>query len=281
MNRPLPAIFVGHGNPMNALEQNRYTAGWRRIGERIRRPRAILAVSAHWFVSNTALTVSTAPRTIHDFGGFPQALYQVRYPAPGDPELAHRVQGLLAPLEAALDDTWGLDHGTWSVLCHMYPDADVPVVQLSINASQPTRFHFDIGQALAPLREDNVLIIGSGNLVHNLRLYDWQRTGTAPFDWASRFEQQVRELIVANDVAPLIDNDSLGPDARLSIPTPEHYLPLLYVLGSRSGSDVVSFPVEGIEGRSVSMLAVQLGGEPGVASSSSKHNIESLVRGNS
>jgi 4,5-DOPA dioxygenase extradiol len=157
----------------------------------------------------------------------------------------------------------------------MYPDANVPVVQLSINASQPARFHFDIGNALAPLRDDNILIIGSGNLVHNLRLYDWGRTSTAPYDWASRFEQQARELMVANDVGPLIDYESLGPDVRLSIPTPEHYLPLLYVLGCQSGSDVVSFPVEGIEGRSVSMLAVQVGREPGAVSSSSKQNIES------
>ncbi len=259
MSSPLPAIFVGHGSPMNAIEQNGYTEAWQRIGARIPRPSAILAVSAHWYVSNTALTISRAPRTIHDFGGFPEALYQVQYPAPGDPELARRVQGLLAPLDAVLDDTWGLDHGTWSVLRHMYPDADVPVVQLSINALQPGRFHYDIGQALAPLRNENILILGSGNLVHNLRLYDWGKTNTAPHDWALRFEQQARELIMANDVDLLIDYDGLGPDARLSIPTPEHYLPLLYVLGSQSDADVVSFPVAGIEGRSISMLAVQVG----------------------
>lgn len=244
---------------MNALEQNAWTERWRRLGERNRQPRAILAVSAHWFVSNTALTISTAPRTIHDFGGFPEALYKVQYPAPGDPDLARRVQRLLAPLEVALDDSWGLDHGTWSVLRHMYPDADVPVVQLSINASQPARFHFDIGKALAPLRDENILVLGSGNLVHNLRLYDWGRKGGDSYEWAARFERQARELIIANDVDLLIDYESLGADARLSIPTPEHYLPLLYVLGSRSESDVVSFPVEGIEGRSISMLAVQVG----------------------
>ncbi len=259
MSNPLPAIFLGHGNPMNAIEQNRYTEAWRGIGAQISRPRAILAVSAHWFVANTALTISTAPRTIHDFGGFPDALYQVQYPAPGNPKLARRVQALLAPQDAALDDTWGLDHGTWSVLRHLYPEADVPVVQLSINASQPAQFHFDIGQVLAPLRNENILILGSGNLVHNLRRYDWGRTKTEPFDWAARFEQQARELIIANDVGPLIDYESLGPDAGLSIPTPEHYLPLLYILGSQSDSDVVSFPVDGIEGKSISMLAVQVG----------------------
>lgn len=262
MSNPLPAVFVGHGNPMNALEQNAYTGGWRRLGERNQRPRAILAVSAHWFVSNAALTISTAPRTIHDFGGFPEALYKVQYPAPGDPELAQRVRRLLAPLEVELDDSWGLDHGTWSVLRHMYSDADVPVVQLSINAKQPARFHYDIGQALAPLRDENILIFGSGNLVHNLRLYDWGRTGSEPYEWAARFERQARELIVANDVEPLIDYEGLGLDARYSVPTPEHYLPLMYVLGSRTASDAVSFPVEGIEGKSVSMLAVQVGSDP-------------------
>lgn len=266
MSQPLPAIFVGHGNPMNALEQNAWTEGWRRLGERNPRPRAVLAVSAHWFVSSTALTISTAPRTIHDFGGFPEALYKVQYPAPGDPELAERVQRLLAPLDAALDDTWGLDHGTWSVLRHVYPDADIPVVQLSINAQQPARFHFDIGQALAPLRDENILVLGSGNLVHNLHLYDWGRKGGEPYEWAARFERQARELIIANDADPLIDYESLGPDASYSIPTPEHYLPLLYVLGSRSGADPVSFPVEGIEGKSVSMLAVQVGSDCSAAS---------------
>ncbi|HNP37778.1 MAG TPA: 4,5-DOPA dioxygenase extradiol [Woeseiaceae bacterium] len=258
---PLPAIFLGHGSPMNAIGQNRYTEAWQRLGSRTPLPSAILAVSAHWFVSDTALTIGTRPRTIHDFRGFPEALYQVQYPAPGDPELARRVQRLLAPLHVTLDDTWGLDHGTWSVLCHMYPEANVPVVQLSINASQPAQYHFDIGQALAPLRDENVLILGSGNLVHNLRLYDRERTNAAPYDWAAGFERHARELIIANDVGPLIDYDSLGPDARLSIPTPEHYLPLLYVLGSHSGSDVVSFPIEGIEGRSISMLAVHVGGD--------------------
>lgn len=261
MSSMLPALFVGHGSPMNAIAENHYSEAWRRIGQSTPRPDAILAVSAHWYISNSALTVSKAPRTIHDFGGFPAELYQVQYPAPGDPELALRVQNLLAPLDVALDDSWGLDHGTWSVLRHMYPRADVPVVQLSIDASQPARFHFDIGQALAPLRRENVLIVGSGNLVHNLRRYDWAGNGIAPYDWASRFENQAKDLILANDFAPLIDYECLGPDAALSIPTPEHYLPLLYVLGSKVSDDVATFPVEGIEGGAVSMLAVQLGSQ--------------------
>ncbi|MGB5331379.1 MAG: 4,5-DOPA dioxygenase extradiol [Woeseiaceae bacterium] len=258
MSNTLPSIFVGHGSPLNAIEENRYTEAWQRIGELTPRPNAILAVSAHWFISNSALTISTAPRTIHDFGGFPEELFQVQYPAPGDPKLARRVQDLLAPLDVALDDSWGLDHGTWSVLRHMYPHADVPVVQLSIDASQPARFHFEIGQALVPLRSENVLIVGSGNIVHNLRRYDWGRNNSAPFDWALRFEKQAMKLVLANDFEPLIDYERLGSDATLSIPTPEHYLPLLYVLGSKAPGDVATFPVEGIEGGSMSMLAVHL-----------------------
>ena len=261
MSQTLPAFFVGHGNPMNALEQNAWTEGWRRLGASNPQPRAVLAVSAHWFVSNTALTINAMPRTIHDFGGFPEALYKVQYPAPGDPELVKRVQQLLAPREVVPDDTWGLDHGTWSVLKHIYPAADVPVVQLSINAQQPARFHFDIGRALAPLRDENILILGSGNLVHNLRLYDWGRSNNTPYDWASRFEQQARALMAANDLGPLIDYERLGADANRAIPTPEHYLPLLYVLGSRSETDPVSFPIEGVEGRSVSMLTVRVGND--------------------
>jgi 4,5-DOPA dioxygenase extradiol len=255
----LPAVFFGHGNPMNALASNQYTEGWRRIGERTPRPRAILSISAHWFVPGTGVTISNAPRTIHDFGGFPRELYQVRYPAAGDPDLARHVQAMLAPLPVVLDDAWGLDHGTWSVLRHVYPDADVPVVQLSVDESKPPSFHFEIGRKLAPLRGDGVLIVGSGNLVHNLHAYAWGRHMPDPYDWAIRFEAEARAMLVAGESTPLIEYDRLGRDALLSIPTPDHYLPLLYVIGTRQKSDLITFPVEGIDGGSISMLSVQVG----------------------
>lgn len=255
----LPAIFFGHGNPLNALSSNSYTQAWERIGNSIAKPRAILAISAHWFIPKTGVTIATAPRTIHDFGGFPEELYRVQYPALGDPALARKVQNLLAPLEVKLDDSWGLDHGTWSVLCHVYPAADIPIVQLSIDSSKPAAFHFEVAQRLAPLRAEGVLIVGSGNLVHNLRAYTWGARNTAPYDWAVRFENAVKERILSGKHASLIEYESLGGDSILSVPTPDHYLPLLYVLATRQREDAVQFPVEGIEGGSISMLALQLG----------------------
>jgi 4,5-DOPA dioxygenase extradiol len=255
----LPAIFFGHGNPMNALSHNSYTAGWRRIGQQLPRPKAILSISAHWFVPGTSVTIATSPRTIHDFGGFPPELYQVDYPAPGDPQLARRVQEMLKPLPVKLDSSWGLDHGTWSVLKHVYPDAGVPVVQLSIDETQPASFHFEIGRRLAPLRAEGILILGSGNLVHNLHAYAWGQHMPDPYDWAIRFEQEARAMMVAADYQPLIAYESLGPDAMLSIPTPDHYLPMLYVIATRQLSEAISFPVEGVDGGSISMLTVQVG----------------------
>lgn len=259
MSEILPAVFFGHGNPMNAVTKNDYTEGWRRIGEATVRPKAILSVSAHWFVPKTGVTISTAPRTIHDFGGFPRELYQVLYPAPGDPLLARRVQQMLAPLPVSLDDSWGLDHGTWSVLRHAYPAADIPVVQLSIDETQPPAFHFEIGRKLAPLRGEGVLIMGSGNLVHNLHAYAWGRHMPEPYDWAIHFESKVKGLPLAGETGPLIDYETLGREALLSIPTPDHYLPLLSVIGTRQSGDPVTFPVEGVDGGSISMLSVQVG----------------------
>jgi 4,5-DOPA dioxygenase extradiol len=255
----LPSIFFGHGNPMNALARNAYTEAWAGVGQAIERPKAILAVSAHWFVPETGVTVTTAPRTIHDFGGFPRELYQVQYPAPGDPELARRVQKMLAPLPVRLDESWGLDHGTWSVLCHAYPKADVPIVQLSIDEREPAGVHYEIGKRLAPLRDEGVLIVGSGNLVHNLHTYAWGKHVVDPYDWAVRFEQQAREMLMAGEHKPLVDYEKLGSDALLSIPTPDHFLPLLYVIATRQQGEKISFPVEGVDGGSVSMLSVRVG----------------------
>jgi len=255
----LPAIFFGHGNPMNAVTHNGYTEAWRRIGRETPKPKAVLSISAHWYVAATGVTVTTAPRTIHDFGGFPQELYQVQYPAPGDPALARRVQKLLAPLDVKLDNSWGLDHGTWSVLRHVYPEADVPVVQLSIDETKPASFHFEIGKKLAPLRNEGILIAGSGNLVHNLHTYAWGRHPRDPYDWAVRFESAAKQMMLAGEHGPLIDYGALGRDAALSIPTPDHYLPLLYVLAARQEGEIIRFPVEGVDGGSISMLAVQIG----------------------
>lgn len=259
MSSRLPTIFFGHGNPMNALHDNEWSRGWAAIGQRIPRPRAVLSVSAHWYVPATALTAMAMPRTIHDFGGFPRELFEVQYPAPGDLGLVRRVRELLNPLEVRADHSWGLDHGTWSVLRHVIPSADVPVVQLSIDESKPPEFHYGLGRLLRPLRDEGILVIGSGDIVHNLHTYAWGRRQAEPFDWALRFEERARELVLRGDHQPLVKYESLGPDAELSVPTPEHYLPLLYVLGASDEEDSVTFPVEGMDGGSISMLSMQFG----------------------
>lgn len=259
MANRMPAIFFGHGNPMNALAHNTWTEGWAAIGKDIPRPRAVLSISAHWYLPSTQVTAMSTPRTIHDFGGFPQKLYEIKYNAPGDPELATRVQELLAPLSVNLDKHWGLDHGTWSVLCHVFRNADVPVVQLSIDETQPAQFHYEIAKRLTALRDEGVLIMGSGNLVHNLHAYGWGRRQIKPYDWAVRFEGRARELLLADHHEPLIAYETLGRDATLSVPTPDHYLPLLYVIAQQTEGDEVSFPVEGFDGGSVSMLTVKIG----------------------
>jgi 4,5-DOPA dioxygenase extradiol len=255
----MPVVFFGHGNPMNALLRNAWTDGWTTIGRDIPRPSAVLCVSAHWYVPGTQVTAMAAPRTIHDFGGFPRELFEVEYTAPGDPLLARRVQGLLAPIPIGLDQQWGLDHGTWSVLRHVFPDADVPVVQLSIDATQPAEFHYDLGKRLAPLREEGVLVVGSGNLVHNLHAYAWGRSDVAPLEWATRFEAEARRLLEAGIHAPLVHYESLGRDATLAAPTPDHYLPLLYVIALQAPGERVIFPITGFDGGSVSMLTVRIG----------------------
>ncbi len=229
MTSPMPALFVGHGTPMNALEHNRYTEAWQTFGLNVPRPRAILAISAHWYINASAVTAMAAPRTIHDFYGFPDELFAVEYPAPGDAALAAEVAELVAPTWIGLDaDSWGIDHGTWSVLMHAFPEADVPVVQLSINAEKPFDYHIELGAALAPLRETGVLIVGSGNVVHNLREVDWSVPEQGQ-PWAQRFDEAARSVMTTTpaDVAGL----AAHPDFRHAAPTPDHFIPLLYLAG--------------------------------------------------
>ena len=251
----MPALFVGHGN---ALARNPYTEAWRQFGRRIPRPNAILVISAHWYTRGTAVTAMAQPPTLHDFGGFPQALFEMQYPAPGAPALAARIRDLLAPLEVRLDRDWGLDHGAWSVLTHMFPAADAPVVQLAIDATQPASFHYELGQRLRPLREQGALIIGSGNVVHNLRRARWDEHAP-PYDWAVDFNQQVRDLLLRGEHASLIGYEQLDAAAALSVPTPEHYLPLLYVIGAQGADERASILVDDIAMGSISMLSVVIG----------------------
>ena len=223
-----------------------------------RGPRAILGISAHWYLSATAVTIARAPKTIHDFGGFPAELFRVQYPAPGDEWLAQRVRSLLQPYKVAFDEEWGPDHGTWSVLRHVYPHADVLVVQLSIHEEQPASVHFEIGRQLASRRSEGVLVLGSGNIVHNLEASAWGRYAPDLYDWAERFEAYATQSMLSGDVTPLIHYEHLGHDAQLAIPPPEHFLPLLYVLGTQQSREKLSFPVSGFDGGSISMLCVQL-----------------------
>jgi 4,5-DOPA dioxygenase extradiol len=256
MNR-MPALFVGHGSPMNAIEDNPFRRAWGEIGARLPRPQAVLCVSAHWETRGVRVTATERPETIHDFYGFPQALFDVRYPAPGDPALARRVAELLSGSGARHDPARGLDHGAWSVLAALYPEADVPVVQLSLDTSRPGSFHYRLAQGLAPLRAEGVLILGSGNIVHNLRLLDLDET--RPYDWAARFDAEVRRLLLAREHEGLIDYKVLGPEAALAVPTPEHYLPLLYALGLQEVGEPLSLFNTTVFS-SLSMTSVLIGG---------------------
>ncbi len=255
----MPAAFIGHGNPMNTLETNRYTECWRDFGMRTPRPRAVLCVSAHWYIDSTAVTIMAEPRTIHDFYGFPDELFAFDYPAPGLPGLFDEITELVAPTWIGADvDMWGLDHGTWSILAHIFPHADVPVVQLAINAHKPASYHLELGARLAPLRERGVLILGSGNVVHNLGLIDFGagETGT---DWNHRFADAVREVVTTRPEELVRINEHA--DYRLAVPTPDHFFPLLYIAGLASAAGQTLQPmIDGYFGGSLSMTSYSLAG---------------------
>jgi 4,5-DOPA dioxygenase extradiol len=251
-----PVLFLGHGSPMNAIEDNAYTRAVAALGRRLPRPRAILCVSAHWLTRGTAVTGMADPRTIHDFGGFPEALYRVDYPAPGSPELAAQVRETLGTKTVSIDAAeWGLDHGAWSILRHLYPRADVPVVQLSIDAGLSSRAHYELGRKLRPLREKGILILGSGNVVHNLRRVSFE--DNAPVEaWAAEFDAWVKARLQARDFDALLGDLSAAPAGRLAVPTPDHFDPLLYILGASDVRDQLRFEYEGIQNGTISMLSV-------------------------
>ena len=252
----MPVLFAGHGNPMNALEDNAFSRAWKDVAQGLPRPRAILCVSAHWETNGTRVTAMAKPRTIHDFQGFPPELYAKQYPAPGAPEWAEITRKTLRGMRVEPDMEWGLDHGTWAVLCRMFPKADVPVFQLSLDRTQPPAYHYQLGRSLAPLREQGLLIVGSGNMVHNLGMMEWT---DQPLEWAVAFDAKLKDLILKRDHEALIRYEDLGPQAKLAIPTNEHYLPLLYALALQGKNEPLKFFAEGIALGSVSMRGVKIG----------------------
>ena len=255
----MPVIFIGHGNPMNAIAKNAFTASLNKLGEKIPKPKAVLCISAHWMSEGTWVTHMPQPKTIHDFYGFPKELFDVEYPAPGSPEIAELIKDTIPRSRIHLDDElWGLDHGTWSVLRHLYPNADVPVIQLSLYMENTAEYHFELGKNLRKFRDQGILIVGSGNIVHNLQTLKWEE-GAKPYDWAIEFDEWVKEKIVARDFVSLVNHATDSPAGKLSIPSPDHWYPLLYTLGAADENDVLKFEYEGIENGSISMRTLSFG----------------------
>jgi 4,5-DOPA dioxygenase extradiol len=254
---PMPVLFVGHGNPMNAITDNEFSRGWREAGKSLPAPSAILCISAHWETRGTFVTAMEKPPTIHDFGGFPAPLYEVEYPAPGSPDLAQETKRTVRKADVGLDYEWGLDHGCWSVLRHLCPGSDVPVIELSLDRTKPPRWHYDLARELAPLRRRGVLITGSGNMVHNLQMIDWE--AVEGFDWAREANDQLKKMIAGNERESLINYGALSREVQMGIPTAEHYLPLLYTLGLRDDAEPVSFFNDTTELGAISMTSLRIG----------------------
>jgi 4,5-DOPA dioxygenase extradiol len=257
----MPVLFIGHGSPMNGIEDNEFSQRWKAMAKEIPVPKAVLVISAHWLSKGTRITAMDFPKTIHDFGGFPQELFDVQYPAPGDIQLANETKSIITSTQVELDHDWGLDHGAWTVIRHMYPDAEIPVLQLSIDYTKGPQFHYDLAKELNALRKKGVLIIGSGNMVHNLRMVAWDRLNDLEYgyDWAKNINEKFKNFIQAGDHKPLINYNNLGKEALLAIPTPEHYLPLMYTLGLMTNKDSVSFFNDKAVGGSLTMTSVKLG----------------------
>jgi 4,5-DOPA dioxygenase extradiol len=254
----MPMLFIGHGSPMNGIEQNEFSKGWQHLGKDLPVPKAVLVISAHWLTRGTQITAMDFPKTIHDFGGFPKALFDVQYPAPGNTELAKETASLIKRTQIGLDHDWGLDHGTWTVVRQMYPEAKIPVLQLSIDYTKSGKYHYELASELAALRKKGVLIIGSGNMVHNLRILDWQ-SPEAGYDWAVEINEKFKEKILNNDHQPLVDFESLGKSGKLSIPTPEHYIPLLYPLGLKGEKESIEIFNDKLVMGSISMTSLIVG----------------------
>lgn len=254
----MPILFLGHGNPMNAIEENEFVKGFRAISKDISKPKAILCISAHWETRGTFVTAMPHPQTIHDFGGFPQPLFQVQYPAPGSPELAERIQELITQTTVLADDSWGLDHGAWSVIKHLYPNADIPVVELSIDHDKSASYHYELAKALAPLRQEGILIIGSGNIVHNLRRVAWDKFNddNYGYDWAIEANEKIKKAILERDHQALINYPNMGASLQLSAPTPEHFIPLIYILALQKETDSINIFNDKLVGGSLSMTSV-------------------------